>query len=393
MSLDNWILAGPSVKNDQLPPMRYKIAKGFKGTFSTFNPGNSGVPYTYLVGWDSAAASSSSSSSGIAFSHDANNLQNFLSDALGYSYIQTIAGTPPTYLIHRVLPDSLFDWPVFYAQSASVEGWGIPGESQFTLEQVYPTAKVTVDYKPLDFAVIEDNELSGEIGQELERYVTRGFGFDSQYLTVNGQMKYCTVPKGVVATQPGKITSTQELNYTWHQVPALASNPFIPPNLKAIMSCIGTVNSVAFDTVAGINAPPGTVLFTSADVKMELPSLGGSEAAASLVNGGLYYWTITLKFSYRNNGIYDTTYPGHSTRRYYPGPGGNPLLNGVPIGHNFIYRTYGQTTGSATRLNLPFWDLITNDGTFTITAGTPPTVDGVTIYQKTDHNLLFTITG
>ncbi len=388
MSLANWILANSTVKNDQLPPMRYKIAKGFKGTFSTFNPGNSGEPYTYLVGWDSAAASSSSSSSGgLPFSPDANNLQNFLSDVLGYSYIETLSG--PTYKIHRVLPDSLIDWPVFYAQSASVEGWGVPGSSAITLEQVYPTAKVMVDYKPVDFAVIPDSDLSGAVGKELERYVTRGFGFDSQYLTVNGQMRFCTVPQGVVATQPGKITSTQELNYTWHQVPALASNPFIPPNLSAIMNCIGTVNSTSFDTVAGINAPPGTVLFTSADVKMELPSLGGSEAAGSIVNGGLYYWTITFKFSYRFNGYYSTAVRPTG----YPGPGGNVSLNGVPLGHNFIYRTYGQTTGSATRLNLPFWDLITNDGTFTVTAGTPPTVSGVTIYQPSDLNTLFTITG
>jgi len=394
MSLVNWILASSSIQNDQLPPMQYKMAKGFRGQFSTFNPGNSGVPIEYLVGWDSAAASATSDSSGGGyFTPDANNLQNFLSDVLGYSYIEQVG--LDEYLIHRVLPDALFDWPVFYAQSAMVEGWGPCAQGTSTYEIIYPTARVTVDYKPIDFAVLPDDELSGEIGQELERYVTRGFGFDSQYLTVNGQMKFCTNPQNVVAVQPGKITSTQELNYTWHQIPALSANPFIPPNLSAIMNCIGTVNSLPFDTVAGINAPPGTVLFSSCDVKMELPSLGGSEAAGSLVQGGLYYWTITFKFSYRNNGVYDTTDPGHTTTKYYPGHGGNPQLNGVPIGHNFIYRTYGATGGTTNgiALNLPFWDLITNDGTFTITAGTPPTVSGVTIYQSTDLNTLFTITG
>jgi hypothetical protein len=388
MTLANWTLSGPSIQNDHLPALHYKMAKGFKASFSTSNPGNSAIPYTYLVGWDSAAATSSSSGT---FSPDANNLQNFLSDVLGYAYIEQTGVT--TYQIHRVLPDSLFDWPVFFAQNATVEGWGVPGESPYTYEQVYPTAKVQVDYKPLNYAVKEDSELSGNVGEELERFVTRGFGFDSQYLTVNGAMKYCTTPYGQVATQPGKITSTQELNYTWHLVPGLAGNPFTPPNISAIMSCIGTVNSVAFDTVAGINAPPGTVLFTSADVTLELPSLGGSEAQAYLTNGISYYWTIVFKFSYRNNGVYDTRDPGHTTNKYYPGVGGNALLNGVPIGHNFVYRTYGQPASPATQLQLPFWDLLTNDGSFTVTAGSPPTVSGVTIYQSSDLNTLFTITG
>src|SRR5262245_18485316 len=149
MTLEAWTLAGPSVPNDELPAGFYKILKGFKGSFNTFNPGNSGVPYTYIVGWNSAV---------IDDDEPANNLLNFLSDVLGYSYV---SGTAPNYSVKRVFPDSLFDWPVFYAVSAEVEGWGVPGENLETLEQVYPTAKVTVQYKPLDFQVLEDSDLSG----------------------------------------------------------------------------------------------------------------------------------------------------------------------------------------------------------------------------------------
>jgi hypothetical protein len=384
MALENWTLVGPAVKTENLGPLQYKIAKGFNATFSTFNPGNSGVPITYYIGWDSAPGFSSSSSGGGHWTIDTNNVQNFLSDCLGYSYVIPTGDPDEPYFLRRILPDSLFDWPVFYAQSAKVEGIGAPGESPYTFEIDYPVAKVTVDYKPFDFRLLEDNELSGNLGQELERYVTRGMGFEQQMLTLNGNMKYCTVPKDNVATPPGKITGTQEFNFTWHQVPALQGNPFTPPNLQAIIDCLGRVNSVPFDTVAGLNSPAGTVLFMSADVKMELPSLGGSEAQSFLTFGGLYYWTITMKFLVRNNGVYSAMrgQPGN------PGGFGNTDLNGVVQGHNFIYRITGPSS-----LRKPFWDLITADGNFTVTAGTPPTVDGITIYESADLNTLFTITG
>lgn len=383
--LNNWTLAGANVKDDQIPAWYYKLAGPINGSFSTFNPGNSGWNQSYLVGWDSAVTSSSSSSSssgsggGGYSTADANNLQNFLSDLLGYSYLDNSNG------LHRVLPEYLGDWPVFYAEKADVKGEGNIRTTD-NLGINTPTARVTVSFKPLDFDVVPDDELSGEVGQELERYVRRGGGFSSQYLTLDGKFKYCTDPTQQLGTSPGKNVGEQELNYTWMQIPGLIGKPFVPPNMKAIVACIGCVNNKPFDTVAGINGPPGTVLFSSVDVKMELPSLGGSQAQPFLTNGGLYTWTETFKFLYRNYGTYSTAASG------YPGQGGNALLNGVPIGHQFKYRTYGQSTGHFL-LRFPFWDLISADGQFTITAGTPPVANGILLYQQADLNTLFTISG
>ena len=398
MTLQAWTIAPGSVPDDQIPQYSYKIAKDTRGAFSVMNPGNSGWSITYLVGWDSAPAISSSTAD-----VSTNNLLNFLSDVLGYAYVDGSMN------LHRILPQAHPDVPQLWAVNAPFEGVGT-GKTSSSGSITYPTAKVTVEYKSLDFNLVDD--LNNDGLPETNRFVTRGFGLDSQYLTVNGMMRFGTgitvastsstsggfVGGPLVAAQPGKITNAFAVDYTWHSVPALTSNIWIPPNFKAINACAGCVNSTIFDPY-GINAPVGTMLFLGLDPKQQLPSLGGTDAAGFLSNGGLYYWEIVLKFLYRNNGVYSTASCGHSTFNCpAPGPAGNAALNGIPIGHNFIYRTYGQNA-TGPQLVLPFWDLVTAKPTPITSAdviATFPNAGVITapcIYPYQDLNMLFTITG
>jgi hypothetical protein len=408
MALTNWTQAPGSVPDDAIPAYQYKIKSETRGSLSVFNPSNSGWSITYLVGWNSAPAISSSAST---TNVSTKNLQNFLSDVLGYSYIDNTVPSP-TWInpgkMHRVLPQAHYDFPDLWAVNvAPIEGVGTAQTSSFG-GICYPTAKVTVEFKPLDFALETDDD----INSELDRYVTRSPSLDSQYLTVNGMMRYATgiqacatastsagpVGGPLVASQPGKITNAFGYDYVWHSVPALTNNIYLPPNLAAVNYCAGKVNSVPFDPGC-LNAPVGTMLFLGFDPKMQLPSLGGTDAAGFTdEDGGLFYWEITLKFLYRFNGFYSTDGPGHTRPAGFPGPAGNAALNGVPCGHNFIYRTYGQNCSSP-YLNLPFWDLVTAQQTPITTADvvqSGPNAGQVlapSIYQYADLNSLFTITG
>lgn len=303
MSLSQWNYA-PNVPPDQLGDFDYmELRDSGKESYA---PGSSTVNRVLMVRWDRRP--------------------RFLDDLIGWSYLQ---GTT----IHRIIPDEHPQISNFFAIDAQVEGLGVLGKEDHNAIS-WTNAKVTATYKPVDYAIKADNE----IGYELERYVTRAYGFSADYLTINGQMKFVTNPGTVLSNPPGKVTGAMQLNYTWHEVPAKDANPFQPPNIKAIQNCLGKVNSVPFDTNAG-NYPAGTVLFVGVDPKMTTPKLSGD----------VYYWEITFNFLVRNNGA---------------------GIGGETAGHQYIYR-----------VDLGIWDLVTADGTF----------GGPRIYQTADLNSLFTI--
>jgi hypothetical protein len=265
---------------------------------------------------------------------------DFLNELLGYSALDGDNN------IMRTLPDLHPEITNFFANDATVDGVGPVGQSDagsvsFTL------AKVTTNYKPRPYDLLTDDEVSGfdvtGDNPEFHRYLTRKYSFNIDYLSVNGSMMFVTATgspstKRTIPNPPGKAVGTMGLQYVWTEVPAITSNQFSPPNLTAVKSCLGKVNSEVFDA-GGFNAPAGTILFVGIDPQMVMPKL----------NGDTFYWEITFSFLFRDNG-YNSTYSEEQ-------------------GHNYLFR---PELG---------WDLVTVDGTS----------GGDKIYQTTNLNTLLKI--
>ena len=300
MALDTWVLVDSGTPTENMVTGQYKeYRESGKENYST---GNSGAVRVFLVAWDVRA--------------------DFLDDCLGYSYLDGELE------IHRILPDPHPEIENFYASEASVEGLGVLGTSEAGSIQ-WTTAKITVPYRPLPYAV----ETDADTDTELDRYVQRMYAFNADYLTINGVMKFATSGK-VLSNPPGRITGTQELTYLWHEVPGKSDDPFSPPNIDTVDSCYGKVNSSSFD-----DYPAGTMLFLGCDPQMVTPRLASDN----------FYWNISLKFLHRDNGI---------------------GADGGQAGHNYIYDVANAR-----------WDKLVDNATGTHT-----------IYETADLNTLFTIT-
>jgi hypothetical protein len=272
--------------------------------------------------------------------------QDFIDDCLGYSSLASDNIT-----INRVIPDEHPDYPLFYALDATVEGKGVLGQGDSPNGNIdWTHAVITVNYRPRRYLVADDDSVEGN---EQNRYTSRNSDFSGEFLTGQQSMKFVTAPNSTLTVSPGRITGTQELTYTWHDVPSIGGSPFIVPNQDARDACIGCINSQNFD-VNGYNLPIGTVLFLGQKTDFKTPRLGGG-----IVEGnpnGAYRWDIIMKFLYRNNGTWSGTTEG------------NPDFY---IGHNFIWR-----------VDKGAYDLITTDGT----------TGGMRLYPNTaDLNSLWTI--
>ncbi len=331
MALQNWIYNG-GVSVDTLTSNEYTEYKD--SGKESYSPGQATANRSFLVGWDFRP--------------------QFLDDLLGWSYLDS------NNAVKRILPDEHPEIDNFFAEDATLEGIGVLGASDNNTIS-WTTAKVNTNYKPRDYAVKADYLVSSE----LDRYTTKTYAFSADYLTINGQMKFNT-PAGkgqVLQSPPGRITTAMELSYVWHQVPAKNTNPFIIPNLNAINACIGCLNCKPFDPNGG-NYSEGTVLFVGVDPKMVTGKKNGSTATNPVGN---YFWEITFKFLYRNNGAGAV---GSSC-------GGSPATGCLEIGqmpeyagHNYIYN-----------IQQGIWDLVTSDGTFC----------GQRIYGYADLNSLWSI--
>lgn len=261
----------------------------------------------------------------------------FMNDLLGYHTISS------SNTINRVLPDADSRFVNYYAQEVSYDGYGkLSAQVNPNDQPQYSSTKLTAVYRPVDYAIKADSEIT----TELDRYVSRYFGFEGDYETVEGNMKLVGSgsPPVITAQQPGVRLMSQDLTYVWHWVPSKPTNPFLVPNLAAVNSCFGCINSTPFDVNNG-NYPAGTILFAGIDPKIVTPRVTAGNQAVN------YYWEISLKFQYRNIG--SIVLPDMTTAR---------------IGWN--YKLYGGK-----------WYLQTWDGT----------QGGQTLYNQADLNTLFTL--
>ena len=233
----------------------------------------------------------------------------FSQDLLGYANL--VGGN-----ITRILPDEHPDAPGFFAANVSFTPLGASravlgkdNHDQQTGNSVWNAAKVTVTYRPLPYAVLKDADTI----DEFERFIEYKLDSKADYLQlgVNAfrwvsrppQGPPPTAPPGTqpskipLGTTPGIIAPAQTLTLTWHAVPSIAADPFLPPTADRIPVLLGCTNDDYFlDWL-----PKGTVLFTAAQAFPILPRFGGN------LPGGKRHWRIEYTFEVRDRGVATTT--------------------------------------------------------------------------------------
>ncbi|HJT24928.1 MAG TPA: hypothetical protein VJ873_10140 [bacterium] len=327
-----WSLADPGTAADSLDDYTYLEYR--ESGKESYTPGNSNVTRVFLVNWDQRG--------------------EFLDALLGFSYLDTDGTT-----IHRITPDPHPEIDNFYAEEATVEGKGVLGQSD-SGSISWTVAVVTANYRPVDYAILEDSE----VDSELDRYVSHTFGFTSDILTVTGGLKFETSGT-IIQSPPGILAGLTQLEMTWHEVPAKSGKqaPFTVPNIRAIQSCLGKVNSAPFDVNSYTDSdgnkgyPAGTVLFSGVSPKLVCPKL--SDYVYGL--GAQYQWEITFNFLVKNQGTW-------------------LVDNTTAIGHNFLFDLAYPGGGQ--------WDRVV---AVAFDGSGDPISTGRTLYQATDLNALFQI--
>lgn len=276
----------------------------------------------------------------------------FLDSLLGWADVAN-----GQYII-RELPDAHPVYSNYYCMEASVEGIGVKeGQLQYNGIPIARSqvAKITGVYKSADFEVIPDQQVQNE----MYRFVSRTMNFSGEFFTINATgMRFVSNVGSdgehkALAIPPARITGVSELTYIWRLVPGNPSlglaGRYVTPNMGRITSCLGKVNSLAFDPDVA-NLPAGTVIFLGAEPKLIAPRITTGQIEDNI------FWEIMMKFLYRNNGFVNRTTDGQ-------------VIN-EQAGHNFLWDQGKE-----------WWDLITHNG---LSSGTR-------LYQTADLNSLFSI--
>lgn len=288
------------------------LGKGHGSGFGTFMPDGSQATITYIC--------------------EFNYYREFLVAVLGF----TARGGTGGDTLFRSYPDGslperhphTFN---FYAVSAEVEPLGADDEVNNPTEDInnlpiWSKAAVKVVFRAPSYAVLEDD---AGYTYEYERFTTVDTEVQSDYLTIS-QTQMTLVSDGVTQLEQGYGITVPCIRqkWTWHQLPALETgygpDLVTPPMLNTCKRLLGKVNSTTFN-----GNRPGSVLFTSVEVKRVLPG-------TNTPNG--YFWDLTYHLA-----IKDQT--GLS----------NPYTPGDAVGWQFIYNPLCPTLNG--------WDLPTSDGT------------------------------
>lgn len=296
MSLENWTFSDSSAGEVPYGELVYKESHHESG--EEVYGDNASATRVFFVDWDQR--------------------QPFVDALLGWAY-RSYPG------VARILADEHPELGHFFAVNAKVKPKG--QSSVDGVKSNWTIAQVMAEYKPVDYAVLRDNEVSSE----MDRYTSRRYGMTADYLTLNSAMKFVTSGR-VLSAAPGIVVPSEEIKYIWRQVPADVAEPFLIPTRTQIATCQGKTNSSVFDGYAA-----GTLLFSHVEASMTMPRL----------EDGFYYWEIIYTMIHRDNGA---------------------GIGGERAGVNYIFDTSNNR-----------WDLATHDGT----AG------GVRIYQNSDLNALF----
>jgi hypothetical protein len=311
----------------------------------------------------------------------------FYDSLLGYSQVAYNRGQP---YVSRVPPITYFDdqtnEPWLYATSIErVEGVGFPS-STFQRGQTlvdnnniyqYEIARITVGYQALTYRVMDDKRMLNQATliddvdgvtyaipaatdaygnpdeSSLLRYVSRHIQPNTEYLRLpGGQMKWATNTSGgntnvsSGALGMGKIISTAEIQYTWHQV------PIIPDHIYKYVGC---VNNDGYLTSQGtlLDMPTGPPPFSD--------NCPGLDQPRNFAPGTLLLTGIELKPYRQITGhyAYDITY----RMKFFSALLADGTLYNPERGHNYFLRWQGGSNYG--------YELLTADGT----------VGGRTIYD------------
>ncbi len=263
MSLDAWTFDGPHTDAIPIGDFTYRErTDSYTGNLGD----NSTATRIFLVDWSMQSL--------------------FIDDLLGFATVTTTGG------LARVLPEEHPDYSYFYATDVSVKPVGRPGTTGVN-QSTYDVAEIAVTYKPLPYAVREDDDIE----TELDRFVSRTPQVKAEYLTYNNTgMKWVGGALDGQSLQftPGIIVPGMTQTYTWHTVPAVlptfddANSEYRIPTLANALPLLGKCNATEFD-----GQPPGCVVLTQVDGKMVMPKL----------KDGFYYWEIVYTFDMKNYGV------------------------------------------------------------------------------------------
>lgn len=255
----------------------------------------------------------------------------FVNDVLGYSLVKTavnttdednrtVVGMP---FVSRVLP-----WAIPFKNSANnywlfaskvdVEGVGVPSNNimyeQGGRDQIafYNKARCTIQYATRMYDILADSEINRYDESGLQRYVTKLYRPEGEFLTIDGSAYYYggirqngqPVP---LARGVNKSLVKFNIALTWHKIPkdGVPSN-FINPGCSnpAIDVSLGRVNNAVFS-----GCEKGTLLLTAVELKPIVGALGDR------------YYDITYYMKFFN-----------PTK---------DLRNNNPIGHQHVFRPFG----------------------------------------------------
>lgn len=303
---------------------------------------------------------------------------------LGYSEVSQLGTSGPKY-VSRVTPqpyrgsvaetrpgtdqDSSQFW-LWATAVEKIEGHSPAGIDVVTGAPLFEFARITIVYESLTYRIVTDQEmvLKGKVANgvidesTLCRNVTRVVHPTAEYLTLGfGRYRWAegaTPPKGnfLTGANIGITVPSQEVVYTWHQVPrSKPRSDAGPPSYavpEAAKKAIGTVNKYDFDfnTDGTPKFPAGTLLLTAIEVK-----------PYRWIHN-YYYSDVTYKMRYFN-----AVRPGTFPPEHYA----------TPKGHNyFLYTPQPQENNNFQNYD---YYLLTHDG--------EPT--GIKVYQESDFKDLF----
>ena len=175
----------------------------------------------------------------------------------------------------RYVPDGNTDLYFVYAYDVSIEPYNTPPKTDGV---GYNQAKLTVYYKTQEYQLIDNDEV----------YITESLEPASEFLTLDRRGLYFGTGATAVRLEdanmevPTVICRMMDWVYTIHRIPHLYAEGF---------DYQGTVNSAAvYSRALGMTFPAETLL------------CGNPTGHREIARTGDFHWTMTYRFTYRNNG-------------------------------------------------------------------------------------------
>jgi hypothetical protein len=289
--------------------------------------------------------------------------QQFYEDMLGtvsFKDGNMVAGVQTN--LQRLPPEPHPTLPNLYAMDIEFVGYGVPTKYSGNIAQalsssvdysdpssdtmsspygeiLFNMARAKVTYRAPDYLVYGDGTTPGSVG-ELGRFIIKKSQIQGENLSIPGNAFKFVGSTSPIPESPTKTFTSEPISYLWKGIPAAYVDYTNQSNQY------GTVNQYLFDG----QYPPGCLLLTGID--------------------RTYYWSASLQR------VCDITFTWLYRNLGNSGKGWNYLLR-------------RDTTTSPATLDFQEASVDPGSGSAGIPYPEPNTVDGVHIYDSSDHRLLF----